>query len=153
MEENEYRYNDVSERLRRMNKMYVGATVFMCVLILMYLWMKLMNHNIQSMTVYGNMVLLFLFTVVNTVIYCRDKATDKLKVAATIEMGIEYLLLGVQTDAKFITYVLVACIALQLPYYDKKGLKLTEIGLSILYIIVTIVQAQGIHCDRCGYDL
>ena len=141
MEENKYRYNDISERRRRMNKMYVGATVFMCVLILMYLWMKLMNHNIQSMTVYGNTVLLLLFAVGNAVIYCRDKATDKLKVAATIEMGIEYLFLGVQTDAKFITYVLVACIALQLPYYDKKGLKFTEIGLSILYIIVTIVQA------------
>ena len=115
MEENEYRYNDISERRRRMNKMYVGATVFMCVLILMYLWMKLMNHNIPSMTVYGNTVLLLLFAVGNAVIYCRDKATDKLKVAATIEMGIEYLLLGVQTDAHFITYILIASLALQIP--------------------------------------
>ena len=113
--------------------MYVGATVFMCVLILMYLWMKLMNHNIQSMTVYGNTVLLLLFAVGTAVIYCRDKATDKLKVAATIEMGIVYLLLGVQTDAKFITYVLVACIALQLPYYDKKGLKFNFENLKKLF--------------------
>lgn len=77
-----------------MNKMYVGATVFMCVLILMYLWMKLMNHNIQSMTVYGNTVLLLLFAVGNAVIYCRDKATDKLKVAAAIEMGLNICFLG-----------------------------------------------------------
>lgn len=146
MEENKYRYNDISERLRRMNKMYVGATIFMGALIILYLWMKQMNHNIPSITVYGNTVLLIAFTVVNTIIYCRNKATNKLKVVATMEMGIEYLLLGMQTDAHFITYVLIACIALQIPYYDKKGLKRTEIGLGLLYIIVTIVQSvKGIN--------
>ena len=146
MEENEYRYNDISERRRRMNKMYVGATVFMCVLILMYLWMKLMNHNIQSMTVYGNTVLLLAFTVVNAVIYCRNKATSKLKVAVTMEMGIEYLLIGMQTDAHFITYILIASLVLQIPYYDKKGLSRTSIGLGILYILVTVVQSvKGIN--------
>lgn len=29
MEENKYRYNDISERLRRMNRIYMGATIFM----------------------------------------------------------------------------------------------------------------------------
>ena len=28
MEENKYRYNDISERLRRMNRIYMGAPVF-----------------------------------------------------------------------------------------------------------------------------
>lgn len=146
MEENKYRYNDISERLRRMNKMYVGATIFMGVLILLYLWMKQMNHNIQAVTVYGNTVLIIAFTVVNTIIYCRDKATSKLKVVATMEMGIEYLLIGMQTDAHFITYVLIASLALQIPYYDKKGLKRTSIGLGILYILVTVAQSvKGIN--------
>ena len=60
MEENKYRYNDISERLRRMNRIYMGATIFMAALILLYLWMKQMNHNIKTVTVYGNTVLLFL---------------------------------------------------------------------------------------------
>ena len=38
MEENKYRYNDISERLRRMNRIYMGATIFMAALILLYLW-------------------------------------------------------------------------------------------------------------------
>ena len=54
MEENKYRYNDISERLRRMNRIYMGATIFMAALILLYLWMKQMNHNIKTVTVYGN---------------------------------------------------------------------------------------------------
>lgn len=51
MEENKYRYNDISERLRRMNRIYMGATIFMAALILLYLWMKQMNHNIKTVTV------------------------------------------------------------------------------------------------------
>ena len=143
MEENKYRYNDISERLRRMNRIYMGATIFMAALIL---WMKQMNHNIKTVTVYGNTVVLLAFTVVNAVIYCRNKATSKLKVAVTMEMGIEYLLIGMQTDAHFITYILIASLALQIPYYDKKGLRRTSIGLGILYILVTVVQSvKGIN--------
>ena len=141
MEENKYRYNDISERLRRMNRIYMGATIFMAALILLYLWIKQMNHNIKTVTVYGNTVLLLAFTVVNAVIYCRNKATSKLKVAVTMEMGIEYLLIGMQTDAHFITYILIVSLALQIPYYDKKGLRRTSIGLGILYILVTVVQS------------
>lgn len=120
MEENKYRYNDISERLRRMNRIYMGATIFMAALILLYLWMKQMNHNIKTVTVYGNTVVLLAFTVVNAVIYCRNKATSKLKVAVTMEMGIEYLLIGMQTDAHFITYILIASLALQIPYMIKR---------------------------------
>lgn len=146
MEENKYRYNDISERLRRMNRIYMGATIFMAALILLYLWMKQMNHNIKTVTVYGNTVLLLAFTVVNAVIYCRNKATSKLKVAVTMEMGIEYLLIGMQTDAHFITYILIVSLTLQIPYYDKKGLRRTSIGLGILYILVTVVQSvKGIN--------
>ena len=118
----------------------------MAALILLYLWMKQMNHNIKTVTVYGNTVVLLAFTVVNAVIYRRNKATSKLKVAVTMEMGIEYLLIGMQTDAHFITYILIASLALQIPYYDKKGLRRTSIGLGILYILVTVVQSvKGIN--------
>ena len=44
----------------------------------------------------------------NTIIYHKDHSTAKLKVIATLEMGLEYLLVGVQTDAHFITYVPVS---------------------------------------------
>lgn len=146
MEEKKYRYNDISERLRRMNRLYVGATTFMAVLILLYLWMKQMNHNIQTVIVYGNTFFLLAVTVVNAIIYCGNKATGKLKVAVTLETGIEYLLIGMQTDAHFITYILIASLALQIPYYDKKGLRRTSIGLGIIYILVTVVQSvKGIN--------
>lgn len=83
---------------------------------------------------------------VNAVTHLRNKATRLLKVFATIEIGIEYLLVGLQTDASFIHYALIAIFILQIPYYEKKSLKKTALGLFVLYLIVMIVQAtKGIY--------
>ena len=123
-----------------MNRFYIGATIFLGILFLLYLWLRMANQNLVNATVYGNTVLIIGASVLNTIIYHKDHATAKLKVIATLEMGLEYLLVGVQTDAHFITYVLIVLVALQIPYYDKGGLKRTCVGVSILYVIVTIVQ-------------
>ena len=141
-EERKYIYNDREERIKKMNRLYIGATIFLGVIFLLYLWLRMANNNLPHITVYGNTILMIGASVLNTIIYHRDHATMKLKVAATIEMGLEYLLIGVQTDAQFITYVLFVLVALQIPYYDEKGLKTTGIGVGILYVIVTIVQGM-----------
>ncbi|MCI5857140.1 MAG: methyl-accepting chemotaxis protein [Agathobacter sp.] len=146
MEEKVFRYNDASERMRKMNSIYIGATTFLGVLFLLYLWMKTFSHTIASVTVYGNTALIAVFCVINAIIYHKNHANPKFRVIATVEMGIEYLLVGMQTDAHFIIYVLIATVALQIPYYDKRGLKKTAIGLGILYAIVTGIQfAKGIN--------
>ena len=139
-EEKKYIYNDKAERIKKMNRFYIGATIFLGILFLLYLWLRMANQNLVNAVVYGNTVLIIGASVLNTIIYHKDHATAKLKVIATLEMGLEYLLVGVQTDAHFITYVLIVLVALQIPYYDEGGLKRTCVGVSILYVIVTIVQ-------------
>lgn len=139
-EEKKYIYNDKAERIKKMNRFYIGATIFLGILFLLYLWLRMANQNLVNATVYGNTVLIIGASVLDTIIYHKDHATAKLKVIATLEMGLEYLLVGVQTDAHFITYVLIVLVALQIPYYDEGGLKRTCVGVSILYVIVTIVQ-------------
>ena len=59
MEENKYRYNDISERLRRMNRIYMGATIFMAALILLYLWMKQMNQDGDRLWKYGSFTCIY----------------------------------------------------------------------------------------------
>ena len=103
MEERKYIYNDREERIKKMNRLYTGATIFLGVIFLLYLWMRMANHNLPRVTVYGNTILILCVSVLNTFIYHKDHATMKLKVAATIEMGLEYLLIGMQTDAHFMT--------------------------------------------------
>ena len=127
-EEKKYIYNDKAERIKKMNRFYIGATIFLGILFLLYLWLRMANQNLVNAIIYGNTVLIIGASVLNTIIYHKDHATAKLKVIATLEMGLEYLLVGVQTDAHFITYVLIVLVALQIPYYDEGGLKRTCVG-------------------------
>ena len=137
-ENNKYRYTDTSERNIRMNRFYIIASSLLAIVFLFYLWLKLVNHNIAPIVTYANTILIAVFCVVNAVTHLRNKATRLLKVFATIEIGIEYLLVGLQTDASFIHYAI--------PYYEKKSLKKTAVGLFVLYLIVMIVQAtKGIY--------
>lgn len=98
-EEKKYIYNDKAERIKKMNRFYIGATIFLGILFLLYLWLRMANQNLVNATVYGNTVLIIGASVLDTIIYHKDHATAKLKVIATLEMGLEYLLVGVQTDA------------------------------------------------------
>lgn len=144
--QDKYKYTDLSERNRRMNRFYIVATSLLGLMFLFYLWMKQFNHNIPSVVVYCNTALIAVFAAVNVIVYRKNTATRYLKVMSTIEIGIEYLLIGVQTDASFISYAILGIFILQIPYYEKKSLKRTAAGMLILYIIVTAVQAsKGIY--------
>lgn len=87
-EEKKYIYNDKAERIKKMNRFYIGATIFLGILFLLYLWLRMANQNLVNATVYGNTVLIIGASVLNTIIYHKDHATAKLKVIATLEMGI-----------------------------------------------------------------
>ena len=154
-EEKKYIYNDKAERIKKMNRFYIGATIFLGILFLLYLWLRMANQNLVNATVYGNTVLIIGASVLNTIIYHKDHATAKLKVIATLEMGLEYLLVGVQTDAHFITYVLIVLVALQIPYYDKGGLKRTCVGVSIhsLRDRYDCSGNKGYYCIERGYNM
>lgn len=141
MEETKYRYNDISERYRKMNRLNLIAIGFLSAVILAYMWLKLLNGHIQTITVFSNTFLIIVFLALNAVLYLRDRATTRLKVAATVEMALEYLLLGAQTDASFIHYILIGILILQIPYYDLKGIKYTGIITGVSYILVLVIQA------------
>ena len=57
MEEDiKYRYNDLSERYRKMNCFYIIAACLLWTMYLVYLLMKLGTQSIAPPTVYGNTV-------------------------------------------------------------------------------------------------
>ena len=53
-EEKKYIYNDKAERIKKMNRFYIGATIFLGILFLLYLWLRMANQNLVNATVYGN---------------------------------------------------------------------------------------------------
>ena len=46
-EEKKYIYNDKAERIKKMNRFYIGATIFLGILFLLYLWLRMANQNLN----------------------------------------------------------------------------------------------------------
>lgn len=50
-EEKKYIYNDKAERIKKMNRFYIGATIFLGILFLLYLWLRMANQNLVNAVV------------------------------------------------------------------------------------------------------
>ena len=135
-----YRYNDLSERYGKMNSFYVIAACLFWTMYLVYLIMKLASKSIAPPTVYGNMVLIIIFFAVNLFIYFRNKTSHRLKTVISVEIGIEFLLLGVQTNADFLFFTIFGILILQIPYYDHKAYRNTCIAYSIITSLIMVVR-------------
>lgn len=139
-EKAKYYYNDVTERYRRMNSIYIGAVTGLWLMFFIYLILKLASGSIVAQTAYGNIAVIVVFMLADIVIYIRDKTNAGLKNIVTIEIGVEFFLLGVQTDAEFIYFAILAILALQIPYYDKKNLKRFCITYTVLFTMVVLLR-------------
>ena len=111
-EQEDYRYNDPSERYCRMNKVYIITTTILLFLFMVYLLLKLGTKNIAVPTALGNLLFIICFTVINLVTYFHDKSSHKFKQFVIIEIAIEFTLLGLQTNAEFIYYAALGVLAL-----------------------------------------
>lgn len=135
-----YRYNDISERYRKMNCFYVIAACLLWTMYLVYLLMKLASKSIAPPTVYGNITLIIVFFAIDFVIYIRNKTSHRLKTVISVEIGLEFLLLGMQTDADFLFFTILGILILQIPYYDHKAYRNTCIAYSIITSLILVIR-------------
>lgn len=142
--ENKYRYNEEKERYHIMNRLYLIAADALMVILLLYLWMGFAVKRLALPTSIGNTVIIIVACIINVIIFFGDRSSKKLKFAITIELGLEFFLLGVQSDAGFINLILICVLAVQIPYYDRKVYKKNVIIYTALYIIVEVIRyAKG----------
>ena len=135
-----YIYKDKSERYRYMNTFYIFAVVILWVLFGVYLLAKLASKSIAVGPAVGNVVLIILFAVVELAFYLRNKSDVRLKRVVAIGVGVEFTLIGMQTDAEFIYFALIAILTLQIPYYDMKRYKQTCIAFTALFTLVEVIR-------------
>ncbi len=138
--ESKYRFNEEKERYYTMNRLYLVAAEALMIILLLFLWIKISAKNLAMPTAIGNTVIIIVACVINVIIFFGDKSSKKLKMAITIEMGAEFFLLGVQSDASFINLILICVLAVQIPYYDKKAYKRNVIIYAALYFVVEVIR-------------
>lgn len=132
-----FRYNDIGERNRRMNRLYFPTSGIVWFIFLVYLWMKIGMQSTQEISMgyaYINTALILVFSFLNLVVYLRNKSGLFLCHIVLIEIAVEVLSIGIFTDADFIFYALVGALALFLPYYRPKLFRI----YAIVYIMVAV---------------
>lgn len=138
--ESKYRFNEEKERYYTMNRLYLVAADILMIILLLFLWIKMSEKNLAMPTAIGNTVIIIVACVINVIIFFGDKSSKKLKMAITIEMGAEFFLLGIQSDASFINLILICVLAVQVPYYDKKSYKRNVIIYAALYFVIEVIR-------------
>ena len=136
-----YKYNDINERYKRLNHFTILSISIMAVVVLVYLWLKLANGGINKSLVYGVTAVVAAASIINGIINVKNKSNSYLSIAAAIDVYIIYILIGVQTDATFIHYMLFGILILQIPYYRKRRMLYTTIGAIVSFILVLVMQA------------
>lgn len=135
---NDFKYNDVGERYKLMNRFYIISTTMMWTLFVGFAWLKTLSNMIAMSVVYAITGLTVAFIVLNFVTYFRNRASNKLYLFVMIETAVEVLMLGVTTDATFIFYCMFAVLALLVPYYDTKSFKIGAIAYGVIYMAILI---------------
>lgn len=138
--EKQYRYNDIGERYQKMNRAYIIAASCLWSMFLIYLVLKAQTNRIALPTVYGNIVVVAICFIISIVLYIKDRRSISLKKMVAVGVGIEVLLLGVQTDAEFLYFALLGILALQIPYYDKKIFRKFCLGYTIQFTVIVAVR-------------
>ncbi len=141
--QNNFKYNDVGERYKLMNRFYLVSTTLMWTLFVGFAWLKTMTNMIPMTVVYAITALTIAFIVLNFVTYFKKKTSSKLYWFVMAETAIEVLILGLTTDATFIFYVMFALLALLVPYYDTRAFKIGAIVFGAIYVVVFIVQMMS----------
>lgn len=94
-EEKMFRYNDVSERYRKMNRTFIISASCVWGVLLIFLIANVIQNSISMVTGCVNIGLVLFFLIANIVYYSVDKYSRKLKQFVSFEVGLEVLLLGV----------------------------------------------------------
>lgn len=138
--ENKYRYNQEKERYHTMNRIYLLSADALMLVLIVYLWLRRGEGGIAFPTAIGNTVIILISCLVNVFIFFGDRSSRKLKTAITIELALEYLLIGVQSDVSFMNLMLVGILAVQIPYYDKKAYWKNVISFVTVYVVVEVIR-------------
>ena len=139
--EQKFFFNDASNRMAYLNKIYMFCTCIMWALYVSYSWMKMSYQLISPTIVYANTALVAVFLVINGVTFFRNKGSNKIYKFVLAQAGIETLIIGAFTDAQFVFFCLFIVLVLQVPYYDVKTIRIGAIAYGLDYIAVSVVQS------------
>jgi len=141
MNEN-FLYSSMEERMKRMNHVFKIFTNILWVVTLLYFALKFLNSDMNRIAVVVDTLLIILFFLSN-VIRTKSKAyieSATFRRDVVVEFGIIYAIVGVETNAQFIFYVVLGLCACLIPYFDTKFTKRVCVTYVVMYVIILVVR-------------
>ena len=96
--------------------------------------------SLDRVTVIANTVIIVISTALNLLLLQKYSTGGQLKLAISIEMGIILLTLTAQTDAQFVSVVMLGVLAVHIPYNDRKFFRRLAVIYAVMYVFELVVQ-------------
>ena len=133
-----FRYNDMGERYKTLNKIYFIGMTLLYMMFAVYLVLRTLMGDIHKAFAMSNLLIVAVFFAVNLVMYIKNKTSEKFNMVSLILGGIELFLIGMNTDAQFIFYAVIILLALQMPYFKPKRLSKICLVAGALFMLVQL---------------
>ena len=140
-----FRYNNVEERVKRMNRFFLLASSLVFLVLIFYQTMLIFDGNERMKALIWNIVLMCVFMVFNMIVMLRSRATIHFKTIVAVEMGVQFIIYMITTDAAYLGLILIGVLAVSIPYYERKSYRITYVVYTLLYIVGQILRmAMGV---------
>jgi methyl-accepting chemotaxis protein len=135
-----YKYHKEEECIKKMN-------LFMCagseVLLLLYAYYQVSVKNAGTVSTtmgVGNLVLIILFMVANLAIVSAKRDWEHYKLLIAVEIGVEFLLISMKTEATFASMSLLGVLVVCIPYYKKHFHRGLAVSYFLWYMVVLVIR-------------
>lgn len=137
---NKYRYNDATERFKRVNRVFILAIYILFVVLGVYQGLLLSAGSLSIPLFFCGLGLLVGFAALDTITYFLNRASKYLKYFITFEVAILFVFYLLTTTANFLGLALIGVLGVSILYYDNMSYLITFITYSALYIGGQIVR-------------
>ncbi len=131
---NKYRYNDATERCKRVNRVFLFAVYILFSVLILYQFLLVSDGTLSTPVAICGLVALLVFAIVDTALFFKNRATNYLRIFITLEVALAFVFFLLATPANFLGLALIGVLGVSILYYDSKLYLITFITYSVLYI-------------------
>ncbi|MBQ2829960.1 MAG: hypothetical protein IJF15_02925 [Oscillospiraceae bacterium] len=137
-----YRYNDPIERKIKVNRFFLLACVILFSVLGVYFYLYEQEVRRGMWTVWANIGVLVGFLLIDAALFLKNKASSAMRIVASIEVFILYIVYSMVTPASFLGMALMGVMGVCIAYFDTKFFNLVFVASFVNYVACQIIRSS-----------
>lgn len=137
-----YRYNDPIERKIKVNRFFLLACVILFSVLGVYFYLYEQEVRRGMWTVWANIGVLVGFLLIDAALFLKNKASSAMRIVASIEVFILYIVYSMVTPASFLGMALMGVMGVCVAYFDTKFFNLVFVASFVNYVACQIIRSS-----------